>query len=187
MKGKEKAIRRWEKAVEKGEADESVVEIVELINSSEDFYTTSSCGGRIVLCVSKDNDKESFRFLGKWHHKITEKELRETLENFDDEGTLWFKMEPFIFHICGRNVETSSEIIREVKSIGLKSSGIFQTEKRVMFQVIGEDWLSVPVGEKGRTTISSKMIPMLVEKANKKMEDNLERLEKFEKIIRQKT
>lgn len=33
----------------KGSVDEDAVEVVELLNSREEFFTTSSCAGRILL------------------------------------------------------------------------------------------------------------------------------------------
>ncbi len=45
----------------KGDWDKKIVNLCEKINSLENFYTTSSCSGRIVLIV--DNIKKAQDFL----------------------------------------------------------------------------------------------------------------------------
>lgn len=184
MDRKEKAVSRWKEAKKKGEIDSKITEFVELLNDTESYYTTSSCSGRIVVCQTDENDKESFKFLGKWHRKVDLDEIRDSLVS-DNKGKTWIKMEPFIFHICSDTVQDASRIVRTAKSIGLKSSGIFQTRKRVMFQIIGEEWLSTPVGQQGEIFIDEGMLELVVNEANQKLENNFERLEVLQEDIRE--
>ena len=59
--------------------DEKIVSLCKKINSLENFYTTSSCSGRIVLLV--DNAKKtSGLFIKVWHEMISFEELKKELE-----------------------------------------------------------------------------------------------------------
>lgn len=52
----EKEFGRWKKQClkkldlsKKGSVDEAIAHVVSLINSREEFFTTSSCSGRVIL------------------------------------------------------------------------------------------------------------------------------------------
>jgi len=185
MGRRERALERWEKAKEEGEADDKIKDLVEFFNSRKDYYTTSSCSGRIVVCHTKDDDKQFFKFLGKWHRQVSTDEVINSITPVD-EGVLWFKMEPFIIHICAKNTGKASNVVREAKKLGLKSSGIFQIRKRVMFQLIGEEWLSTPIGDDGGFLMDESMLDIIVEEANQKISKNFDRMEHLTENLRAK-
>ncbi len=184
MKRRKKAIERWKKAKDKAEADDKIIDLVDFFNSKEDYYTTSSCSGRIVVCHTRNDDKKFFNFLGKWHREVSIDEVADSI-NPVDEGILWFKMEPFILHICANNIEKAIKVVREAKKLGLKSSGIFQIKKRVMFQLIGEEWLSTPLGRYGTVLADEEMLELMVREANDKISKNFERMERLEQNLRE--
>ena len=61
-----KFLRDLERELLSGKVDEEIVRLLEIINSSEDFFTTSSCSGRIVLIdVPENGDKKRAKVLKK--------------------------------------------------------------------------------------------------------------------------
>ncbi|RLE40441.1 hypothetical protein DRJ16_07170, partial [Candidatus Woesearchaeota archaeon] len=61
-------------------ADADIVEILERINSLENFFTTSSCSGRIVLLkVPHAGSKRDAEFVAKWHRSVSVSEVLDAL------------------------------------------------------------------------------------------------------------
>ena len=59
----------------KSEWDEKISSLCDKINSLDDYYTTSSCSGRILLMINQDkNGKDLFLFV--YHDKISLKKLK---------------------------------------------------------------------------------------------------------------
>lgn len=63
-----------------GKWDEKIAPLCKKINSFENYYTTSSCSGRILLMIDAEKKgKDLFIFVS--HKKISFKQLKEELEN----------------------------------------------------------------------------------------------------------
>ena len=52
--------------------DKGIKPLIDLLNSMEDYYTTSSCSGRILLIEKKTDNKKDTRFAFA-EHKNAEK------------------------------------------------------------------------------------------------------------------
>jgi len=63
----------------KGSVDKNVKKLVNLINSKNDYYTTSSCSGRVVL-IKKPGKKQDSEWLFVKHDKIRFDEIKKALE-----------------------------------------------------------------------------------------------------------
>jgi len=50
--------------------DKKIKKLCEKINSLDDFYTTSSCSGRVILMIQQDKKGKDL-FLKTWHEKIS--------------------------------------------------------------------------------------------------------------------
>lgn len=66
----------------KGCVDEDIKEIINLINSKKDYYTTSSCSGRIVLLEKLSSKKNESNWLFVKHDKIKFNEIQGSLTNY---------------------------------------------------------------------------------------------------------
>jgi len=78
FQAKKDALSRKDKSFI-GNIDGKIKNLCEKINSLEDYFTTSSCSGRIVLMLDEDK-KASGLFLKVWHEKINFEELKKELE-----------------------------------------------------------------------------------------------------------
>lgn len=62
-----------------GSWDKNIVDLCEKINSLKNYYTTSSCSGRIIL-IKDEDEKRNDLFVRVWHDLISLKDLRGELE-----------------------------------------------------------------------------------------------------------
>jgi len=68
LEAKTAALRRLRRDLEEGRVDEDVVGLLEAINAHPDYFTTSSCSGRIQLAEARIlNVRAGFRSVAKWH------------------------------------------------------------------------------------------------------------------------
>jgi len=182
-KDKDVALSKLLTARDKGLADVLVSSLVDAINKSDSYYTTSSCSGRIVVSQADVlNKKSSFSFLGKWHETVTLSAVEDAVERYED-GVLWFKFEPMILHVCCKDIDSASRFLEIVYRSGFKRSGVYQLKGKIMVEVHGTSGFSVPAGSLGEVFVSSEYLRFLVGLANMKMKGNLEKLNNLEKIV----
>jgi len=71
--GKKSALGQLTKAISSNQVDTDIQPILNIINNSDEYYTTSSCFGRIVILEipvignKKDLDLEALKKLGEFH------------------------------------------------------------------------------------------------------------------------
>ncbi|PKM92253.1 MAG: hypothetical protein CVU81_01470 [Euryarchaeota archaeon HGW-Euryarchaeota-1] len=82
---KTETLKKFELAKERNLADKDVIPLCNFINSLENFYTTSSCAGRIVI-IKSEGKKEPQCFIEKWHREVLFDEVKETLVPLIDKG-----------------------------------------------------------------------------------------------------
>ena len=63
-----------------GKWDGKIISLCDKINSEENYYTTSSCSGRIILMINQEKKGENL-FLFVSHDKVSFKELKSVLNN----------------------------------------------------------------------------------------------------------
>ena len=83
LQRKESVLSKLDKS-SKGKWDSKVKNLCNKINSLDNFYTTSSCSGRIILMIDQKK-KGSSLFLKIWHDKISFKELEDALKSLKKE------------------------------------------------------------------------------------------------------
>ena len=65
---KKDCLNRIDKSIKKS-IDKDIRPLVNLINNLNDYYTTSSCSGRILLIEKKTDKKKDARFVFAEHKK----------------------------------------------------------------------------------------------------------------------
>ena len=180
---KDAALSKLLIAREKGLVDDLVSDLVDVVNRSDSFYTTSSCSGRIVVAQADEaNKKSSFCFLGKWHKTVVVSDVKDAIEKYD-EGVLWFKFEPMILHVCCSDIGSASKFLDIAYRGGFKRSGVYQLSGKIMVEVHGTSGFSVPLGSGGKVTVSGDYLEFIVGLANHKMKENAEKLASFKKAL----
>ncbi|MFA6073476.1 MAG: tRNA wybutosine-synthesizing 3 family protein [Candidatus Woesearchaeota archaeon] len=171
----------------KGTVDDDAIPVINEFNSKKDYYTTSSCSGRISLFYESSTGKKheaGWQFVE--HRIVTTKEILESLKELPEE-TLWFKMETPIFHIACRDENSAEKLLELCRNLGFKRSGIISTGnssgKRIIIEIIFNDKIEVPVAMNGELFVDEKFIKFVIEKANSKFLKNKAALIKFEKEL----
>jgi len=175
-----------EKAVKQGKADSRIVPFCRHINSLKNFFTSSSCAGRItLLSVKSISKKQPKAFHRKWHRSVSVKEVLEGIEEKSMEKELWFKLDPFILHIGAMDLESAKKVLKCMRHAGIKRGGIMLAqEQKFMVELQGTNAMSLPVKNKGKTLLEKEYIEFIVKQANQKLGENYKRLELFEKTCR---
>ena len=175
------AMKKLEDARARKKVDEKALPIIEKINKMADFFTTSSCSGRIVLLeIPSPGKKRKARFLGRWHNEINMDMLEDALKNAK-EGEIWFLVQSPIFHIFTISLKNAKALLHAAIQSGFKYSSIKSINGKVMVEILSTEKMDAPIGKNGKIYVSKEYLSMLVEIANllmKKMDKKLKRLEK---------
>ncbi|XP_029330960.1 tRNA wybutosine-synthesizing protein 3 homolog isoform X2 [Mus caroli] len=142
----------------KGSVDEDAVEVVELLNSREEFFTTSSCAGRILLLDGSAEgsgvQKQHCCWLLVTHKPCARDDVMAALKGATSEAVL--KFEPFILHVQCRTLQ-------DAQTLAVRST----------------HGLEVPLTHKGKLMVTEEYIEFLLTIANQKMEENKRRIGRF--------
>ncbi|MBN3298624.1 tRNA wybutosine-synthesizing protein 3 homolog isoform X1 [Amia ocellicauda] len=185
----ENTFRQWKKQClskmdfsKKGNVDEHILHIVGFINESKSYFTTSSCSGRIILidgiCDSPDVQKQNCSWLFVTHSKCEKKDVMSGVERACGDAV--FKFEPFVLHVQCKRLEDAQLLHSVAINAGFRNSGITVGKKgKIIMAVRSTHCLEVPLSHKGHVLVNEQYIDFLVEVANKKMEENQRRIERF--------
>jgi len=165
----------------KGSIDEKIKKLIAKINKQKEYYTTSSCSGRIIL-ISEGQKKKDAEWIYVSHDKINFLQLKKELNKIKTKQLVWFRFEPMILHVACDSLESSQKMVDSAKSVGFKKSGIMNTAKRIIVEIRGTDFISAPVA-KGKLLVDDAFLKVLVQEANRKMKKNDEKIKKFMSIF----
>jgi len=168
----------------KGEVDELVISLIDKINSFEDYFTTSSCSGRIMI-IKPSKVKKDVEWLFSSHNKVEPELLIKKIHDFVNKSKepLWFKIEGFILHIACRDMESADKLLKLVKKIGLKRSGIVSTSHKIMVEIISSEILETPISKNNELMVEDNYLTFIIEEANAKLKRTHNRIKKLEEAI----
>ena len=180
-----KAMKQLAEARKEGKADEDIAELVDLINSDKDLYTTSSCAGRIcVLETPREHQKLESEWLGKWHRKVTLQDLQAALKKHT-KNVAFLQSECPILHVVARDLEGAESILFAAQQSGFKRSGIQAINpERVLVEICSTESLEVPLAEGGKMLVDDEYLKYLVGIANTKFESGRKKLERLQKKLK---
>jgi tRNA wybutosine-synthesizing protein 3 len=183
QKRKEDVLGKLDKSSKKS-WDDKILRLCEKINSFEEYYTTSSCAGRVVLMVNQDKKAEDlFRFVS--HDLISFDGLKKQVESLD-KGTsddVKFKLDPPIIHIACEGLEDAQRLYDKAKIVGWKRSGLVAFGKRFILELNSTEKLEFPVFADGKILGNDEFLRKVIEISNRKLEKGWEKIEKLEKSL----
>ncbi|XP_026887010.2 tRNA wybutosine-synthesizing protein 3 homolog [Electrophorus electricus] len=182
----ENTFKQWKKQClnkidfsRKGSIDDEISSIVAFINSSEHYFTTSSCSGRIVLidgvsdCI--DMQKQNCTWLFLTHNKCKKDDVVASLGK--SSGDAVFKFEPCVLHVQCKQLDDAKLLHTVAINAGFRNSGVTVGKRgKIITAVRSTHCLEVPLSQKGQILVSEEYIDFLVAVANNKMEENLRRI-----------
>ena len=147
--------------------------LVSIINSFEEYETTSSCSGRIILLNNIEKKQPKI-----WHYVTHEEANPEEIFTLQKEKQTWFIQEGLILHIKCKTLENAQKLLTIARNLGLKHSGIIDTEN---------PFIEIRDNERIETVLknnSKEYIELLVNEANKKLKKCKEKITKLEKELK---
>ncbi|XP_034468672.1 tRNA wybutosine-synthesizing protein 3 homolog isoform X2 [Hippoglossus hippoglossus] len=166
----------------KGSVDQDIEHVVSLLNSREEFFTTSSCSGRTILIdgapESGGVQKQNCTWLFVSHQKCTSEDLMSGLEKSSGDAVL--KFEPFVLHVQCRRLEDAQLMHSVAVNSGFRNSGLTVGKTgKIITAVRSTHGLEVPLSHEGKLLVGHEYVNFLTQTANQKMEENLRRIHRF--------
>jgi len=180
---KERTLAELESHMEAGRVDEDIIPLLDIINSLDYAFTTSSCSGRIqVYEATEPGDKFGIRTLGKWHSPIAVDDLVRTLQ--DGADSIWLAVLPPIIHIAVCGVKAAFHLLDLLRSAGFKRAGIISaSEDGITLEAIGTERMEAPLRLSGMDVFREDAIPLIVERANSLLIRSKRRIRRLEEVL----
>ena len=164
--------------------DGKITPLCNKINREKNYYTTSSCSGRIILMIEQEKKAENL-FIAVYHDKITlEKLKKDLMVALKQNQNIKFKLEPCILHVSCRSLEDAEKLIEKAKLAGWKKAGIIGTRNSFSVELNGSDRLEFPIIQNGRILVDDEFLKIVAEQANKKLEKSWTKIGKMEKEMK---
>ena len=166
----------------KGSWDKKIIKLCEKINSLDNYYTTSSCSGRVVIMIDQEK-KERDLFLKVYHDKISFKDLKENLKKIDLTDLIKFKQAPPIIHVVCENFVSVKDLLRKAQLSGWKKSGIISSGERFILELNSTEKLEFPIIRAKKILVDNEFLKIVLKKANDNLKKGWEKIEKLRKIV----
>lgn len=178
---KERHFKSLETAIAEKKIDPLMIDISNYISTTKEFFTTSTCSGRITLMDLDENEKKrEGAFFRKWHRTVTFNEVWEGICDETNTGNVWFKQDGLVMLIGTNTMENAKHVLNVVHNLGIKRVGINHFEPgKIHIELFGTHHMSAPVKKGKEILVEKKYVKELVELANKKWKLNNQLLKKL--------
>lgn len=176
---KKQALTKKDKSTAQG-IDKPIQELCDKINYQENYFTLSSCSGRISL--QKEIHKKItsiWKFVT--HNKTSQEEIVVNLTNIQED--IWFVQESAILHICCRSLNDARSLIQKAKECGWNQCGIIACKTKIVVEIIVDSFIKTPITKESKIIISKDFLEVLVEQANNNLEKSWFAIEKLEEAF----
>lgn len=165
-----------------GEWDEKMKALCLRINKKSNYYTTSSCSGRVVLMIDSEKKQQGL-FLKVYHDLIIFKEMKKALVEISYKGIVKFKQEPCILHIACKSLEDAVVLLNKARKAGWKKSGILSASGRFIVELNGTERLEFLIKDEENVLVDDKFLKLHIKKSNENLKKCWEKIKKLEKLI----
>lgn len=158
----------------KGDIDERVIPLLKVINGHDNYYTTSSCSGRVYLWTGSGKKNET-QWIKVSHELID--------ENFfsipESKGLVWLRVEPFILHVACKDLEAANTLLEKVRQV-YKKSCLLSASNKILVEIRGSELVEMPLYLDGKLLYWGDLswLVQLVNEKLRKMGEGRERLGK---------
>jgi tRNA wybutosine-synthesizing protein 3 len=181
--GKKNALLSLQNALDTNKVDIKILPILDLINQLPNYYTSSSCAGRIVVlqlpCLG---DKKNAVFLGKWHRTVNIEEIHKAIKT-STYGYIWILSQSPIIHVISKSLEDANSLVKLAICSGLKNSGFKTYDKKIVIELCSTERLDAPIGENTELYCTKQHLILLTTIANKIITRSQQKMKKFEKKL----
>ena len=181
-KNKRDILSKLDKS-KKRSIDKDIKKLVELINSLPNYFTTSSCSGRILLIEKKSYKKQDIRFVFAEHKEADFKGVKKSLEKLP-KNDLWFKQESIIMHICCKTLGDAKSLLSVIRDLGMKRAGIISLSKKIIIEVVGTEAMETVIAKGGKLLVDDCYLENLVKEGNRKLIRNRKKINELYKEVK---
>jgi tRNA(Phe) wybutosine-synthesizing methylase Tyw3 len=147
-----------------GRVDADVVPLVDTLNALRDFYTTSSCAGRLILVQSTPGDcarTYDVDWLTVTHdcaasaeqHSATFWQALSAQRASNPGVEVAFKMEAPIVTVCARDIHCAAALASVCASAGVKRSAVTSLHEKIIVSVADTRKIEMLVALDGRVLV----------------------------------
>ena len=165
----------------KGKIDEKIIPLINKINSFPNYYTTSSCAGRIKLFIPSKR-KQDTKLIFVKHDKVSFEQIKNKLNKIPKQA-VWFRQESFIIHVCCKTIEDAQKLLDVANNAGLKRAGIITTKNKIIVELISTEHFDTIIAKNGKLIINDSFLKILINEANNKLKHNFDKLKRFEELL----
>ena len=178
------ALTKLQEAIDEDKVDVGVLDLINRINSYEQYYTTSSCAGRfVILTKGSFRGKYTSYFVYKTHFPpIDLHKVQDSLEK-PFEGYSYINVEPPTFHIACKTLEDAISLHQLSIDSNIGYSMFKTIKKSIIVEIRGTGNLSIPIGFDGKLYVTDEYIERVVNLSNEILVDEQSRLKKFEQNL----
>lgn len=173
----------------KGDVDGPIIPLIDYLNSLNDYYTTSSCSGRIYLLTESDR-KPDVKWLYVSHEKVSVNDILDALSDDNlkiyPEDRIWLRQENLILHVACRTIDDADDILKIARDIGLRRSGIIADSNIIIVEICSTEKMDVPVAENGKLLVPERYIKLITDIANQRFLKGRTKLEKLYQEVKDK-
>ncbi|CAF0838061.1 unnamed protein product [Adineta ricciae] len=172
--------------------DDYIVNLINQINSHNDYYTSSSCSGRTIVFTSSPTVTSSTKSDCQWlyvtHEQADLQTILECLEQRPkDIDMISIKFEAFILHVICRTLECAKVLLNIALECGYRNSGlVLSNQGKITLAVRSTHALEVPIVIGSCLCVDQNYITKVVGIANEKMTANLAKIDKFSQCVTNK-
>lgn|SRR3989338_5029477 len=159
----------------KGDIDTRAIPLITTINAKKDFYTTSSCSGRVYLWQGTGKKNET-QWLSVSHDPIDPSFFQSK-----EPGLIWLRYEAFIMHVACRDLAKANQLLQIARTIYKKSS-ILSASNKIIVELHASQFIEMPLYQNHELLFSGNL-QWLTDIINTKLQENWQQIELLRKKI----
>lgn len=161
-----------------GGIDKPIQDLCNIINENDNYYTTSSCSGRIVL---RDGFEKT---ISKWLF-VSHNEIKlEDIKPFLNKKEVWIRSEPMILHIACKTIDDAINLVNLARNNGFKRSGIQSLRKNIVEISCSSSIINTILTKDSKLLVDEEYLSILVDECNNKLKKTHEKIKRFEEIFK---
>jgi len=172
------SFRRFREDVEIGYVDPDLVNFIYKVFNTKNFFTISSCSGRITLidAIFPWARDESY-IVFKKHTPVSLEEVIPVL-SVKPLHRLWLIASGPIFHFVAKSIPAAQILVNEVRKCGFKHSGIISIRvDGIVVEVISGTWTSFLLADGDELVIQPNSLIRILEISNTILLEGKKRIE----------
>jgi len=156
----------------KGQLDKKITNLISFINKKENYFTTSSCSGRVVLWTGSGKKNET-----QWL-KVSHNSINKSFFNNLKKELVWLRLEPFILHVCCKDLNSANKLLNQAKQI-FKKSSILSLSNKIIIEIKGSEFLEIPLTKNNEFIIKKENLDFLTNLINQKLKNIHQKISSF--------